>query len=152
MASIINQGTRQGLLHKRVDAVEQVANAAMQLAKEAKRTADAKQTAGRDGAPGAPGKSIVGPKGEQGLSGKDAIGIPGAIGPQGRSGKDCVCASTAAITDAVQKLTAATVEIVGYRAEVARLAFEVSALKDMNLKSAAYIQFLNEKVAARVKQ
>jgi hypothetical protein len=152
MASIINQGARQGLLHKRVDAVEQTANGAVQLAKEALHIATAKQTAGRDGAPGAAGKSIVGPKGEQGPPGKDAVGIPGSTGQQGRPGRDCTCASTAAIEDARLELNIATTEIVGYRAELAELRFIVKSLLDSNKKGAEYVAFLQQRIAARVKQ
>ncbi len=111
-------------------------------------------------------KQQVGPAGERGLKGdagrdavsipgrdgKDGVGYSGAVGPQGRAGKDCVCASASAITDAVQKLNAATAEIVGYRQEVADLKFTVKALKDMNSKASDYIAFLQQRVADRMKQ
>jgi hypothetical protein len=81
-------------VHKRLDVLEANVNEALALATSAQKTADAKQTAGRDGAPGAPGQSIIGPAGSPGPSGKDAAGLSGAIGPQGipgaagRDGKD----------------------------------------------------------------
>ena len=103
----------------RLDATEKVAKEALQLAKAAQRTADAKQTAGRDGATGLPGRvgaagvngrdgkdarpPIDGKDGRPGRDGADSI-VPGPKGDRGDAGRDGKDADTSVITNALQEI------------------------------------------------
>ena len=146
--AIINTGPRVGLLHKRVDAVEQVANAALQAAKAAHALAESKQQCGRDGAPGGRGESITGPKGDRGPAGADSQvpgpagqSITGAPGKDGRDGRDA--------PDVSEILAEAKRDMAKVHQEYREIKLMLQGILDINKKAGDYIEWLKQRNEAR---
>ncbi len=135
-------------IHGRMETVEKVAGAALQAAKEALRVAESKQTAGRDGAPGARGESIVGPQGIPGKAGKDSTvpgpagqSITGAPGKNGRDGRDA--------PDVSEILAESKRDMAKVRQEYREIKLMLQGLFDINKKAGDYIEWLKQRNEAR---
>jgi hypothetical protein len=98
-------------------------------------------------------KGERGPKGDKGDPGHDSsvAGPAGRDGLHGRNGKDCQCRTTDVeqrVEKVAQNLADSRLAVEQLREQVADIALQCRALRDMNVKSADYIEFLKSKTAA----
>src|SRR5208283_3145027 len=75
-------------VHKRLDALEQVAREALQSAKNAHQRLDVAPPRGEQGLTGPPGTAGKDAISIPGKDGRDAVGLPGSNGSNGTNGRD----------------------------------------------------------------
>jgi len=125
-----------------------VARKALETSKEALQLAISKQTAGRDGAQGLPGKSIQGAQGERGPAGADST-VPGPagrsiVGPPGTNGRDGRDAS-----DVSEILAESKRDMAKVHQEYREIKLMLQGLFDINKKAGDYIEWLKQRNEAR---
>ena len=135
------------VMPQRVADVEKLAANCDTAIRELTARFDRQPPRGERGETGPAGLSIKGDAGRDGKDGKDGIGYAGRDGMNGTNGRDGKDGRPG--PDSAAVLAEARTALDTLRSEVADIALQCKALRDMNVRSGEYIEFLRSKIRSK---